>query len=157
VYFFGGATRKHGEGGAFFVAPAMTHDPRDWPTGSCRLIQSEIVDVSFGAGVKGKAAGWNWKTRVRRQPSRLRHRHRSRHAGPRARSFAGRFAPVRARRPPISTSRTVQCRLAHPLKSPSGRNTAGNIKIEAGEPDSYRDGGVLILDGPNVGLAAAAP
>ena len=162
AYFFGGATRKHGEGAGFFRRPGDDRTIRAiWPDGFLPVIQSEVIDLSLGAGIKGRTAGWSWDLSSVYGVNDLDYV-----TAQSINDSLGASSPKTFRDGSLRFSQsTTNLDLTNqfnvgfgaPLKVALGaEHRWEQYRIEAGEPDSYRDGGVLILDGPNAGVRGSS-
>jgi iron complex outermembrane recepter protein len=127
-----------------------------FPNGFLPLINTHIWDGSAAGGVRGKFRGWNWDLSnvfglntfqfMVRQSANV-----SLGAASPTSFDAGRlkFDQYTAN---LDLVRPFDVGLASPLNVAFGAEfRRDHYGIDAGEPDSYRDGGVKILDGPNAG------
>jgi iron complex outermembrane recepter protein len=157
AYAFGGAADRDGVSpDAFFRRPLDSRTVRAiHPDGFLPVIASSIVDVSAVAGVRGSLYGWRWDVSSGWGGSRVTYTvHTSNNvslgsASP-DRFNAGRVAVqqwssnvdvgrgLRVARIPVNVAIGAAFRL-------------DRFRIVAGEPDSWRDGGIPILDGPAAG------
>ncbi|HKN57712.1 MAG TPA: TonB-dependent receptor, partial [Gemmatimonadaceae bacterium] len=158
VYAFGGVGRRNGQGAGNWRIPANNNNVRAiYPNGFLPLINSKIGDYSGTVGVRGDVLGWGYDlsgvyghnrfdfditnsvnpTLGTASPTSF-------YSGSlKFGEATGNLDFVRAF--PVSM-------FAAPLNVAIGAEARrDNYGIIAGEPDSYRDGGVKVLDGPNTG------
>ncbi len=157
VYGFGGATRKHIESAGTWRRAGDDRTVRAlWPNGFLPVIQSEVYDASIGVGLKGKAGDWNWDLSTVFGGNDLRYSVAESAnvsmgaASPRS-FYAG---SLRFNQSTTNFDLTNQFNvgLKNPLKVAAGADFRWEeYRISPGTPDSYRDGGVRVLDGPNRG------
>jgi iron complex outermembrane receptor protein len=163
-YTFGGFTRKHGEGAGFFRRAGDDRTIRSiYPNGFLPVIQSQVDDVSLGGGVKGKMADWDWNLSTVFGDNTLRYETANSindtlgTASPTT-FYSGKliFSQDTTN---LDLSRSDNVGLRAPLKTALGAEYRWEMyKVVAGSPDSWRDGGVRILDGPNAGaIGGSAP
>ncbi|MDP9205087.1 MAG: TonB-dependent receptor, partial [Gemmatimonadota bacterium] len=158
IYAFGGISRREGQGAGNWRLPSNNNTVRSiFPNGFLPLINSTIGDYSGTLGLKGDVKGWTYDL------SGVYGRNRFDfditnsdnptlgNASP-TEFYSGslKFGEATAN---FDLVRAFSIgRLAAPLNVAIGvearRDSYGII---AGEPDSYRDGGVKVLDGPNAG------
>jgi iron complex outermembrane receptor protein len=158
VYAFGGLGRRNGQGAGNWRISANNNNVRViYPDGFLPLINSKIGDYSGTLGVKGDLLGWGYDLSGvyghnrfdfditnSLNPTLGAVSPTSFYSGSlKLGEAVGNLDFVRAF--PVGS-------LASPLNVAVGfearQDTYG---IVAGEPDSYRDGGVKVLDGPNAG------
>ncbi|MBI5770099.1 MAG: TonB-dependent receptor [Verrucomicrobia bacterium] len=160
-YAFGGYTKRDGKSAGFFRRAADDRTVRAiYPNGFLPKINSDITDKSIGAGLKGKAGGWNWDASTLWGGNEFEFT-----ITDTANVTLGAASPTRfyagllkfgewVNNLDLTNSFNVGWRA--PLKVALGAEyRKDNYQIKAGEPDSYRDGGVRILDGPNTGNLGA--
>ncbi len=158
VYAFGIGGRREGQGTGNWRLPNGDNTVRAiFPDGFLPEINSKINDYSGTVGVKGKAMGWNYDLSTVYGHNDFRFditntNNATMGAASPTEFFAGKlkFGEL-----------TANLDLVHPfdvsafsgplniaLGAEARRDSYG---IDAGEPDSYRDGGAKILDGPRAG------
>jgi iron complex outermembrane recepter protein len=164
AYAFGGFTRKHGEGAGFFRRAGDDRTIRAiWPNGFLPVIQSQVYDTSLGGGVKGKAADWNWDVSTAFGDNTLRYQ-----TAQSINDTLGASSPTSfydgklifsEDTTNLDLNRSFPIGLKNPLKvALGGEHRWEKYKVVAGAPNSYIDGGVRILDGPNAGtIGGSAP
>jgi iron complex outermembrane receptor protein len=165
VYVFGGISRKHTEGAGFFRRPGDDRTIRSiWPNGFLPVIQTEVIDRSLAGGVKGRVGGWNWDLSSNVGQNALDYVtaqsiNDSIGNNPIKTSFYDGQLKFTQWTTNFDLTNEVNIGLRSPLKVALGAEyRAEKYEIAAGEPDSYRDGGVRILDGPNAGtIGGSAP
>lgn len=164
VYGFGGIGRRHGVSAGFWRRPLDDRTVRSiYPDGFLPFIKSQIVDLSGSGGVKGEVSGWKWDLGTvygqnafdftidnsnnvslgPTSPTKF-------DAGQLA---AGQWTTTLDFFREIGTSMwTAPIRVAV-----GGEFRRDMYEISAGEPDSYRNGNVRVLDAngnPTTRLAA---
>jgi iron complex outermembrane recepter protein len=161
AYLFGGAAGREGRSpDAFFRRPMDPVTVRSiHPDGYLPEIGSTIGDVSATTGVRGTAAGWRWDVSSVWGRNRVGYTVRNSNnpslgdASPTefdagwiaARQWTGNADAARALR-----------MLSMPVNVAVGiEHRVDRYRIGAGEPDSWRDGEIRILDGPARGQRAA--
>lgn len=158
AYVFGGASRKHAEGAGFFRRPGDDRTIRSiWPNGFLPVIQSKVTDLSLGLGVKGRAGSWNWDFSTAMGSNQLKYvtaQSINDTLGAASKtSFEDGALKFSQSTTNLDLTNQANLGFASPLKIALGAEYRHeNYKITAGEPDSYRDAGQLILDGPNAGV-----
>jgi iron complex outermembrane recepter protein len=160
VYTFAGASDRNGVSpDAFFRRPL---DPRTvraiFPDGFLPRIASNIGDLSAFAGVRGSINGWRWDLSAGWGSNRVAyHVRNSNNPSLGAMSPTGFYAGKIAAQQWTSNadlSRDLSVGLV-PLTVAGGLEfRVERYQIHAGEPDSWRDGGVPVLDGPLAGQSA---
>jgi iron complex outermembrane receptor protein len=159
VYAFGGLSRREGQGAGNWRMPSNNNTvraPGFYPDGFLPLINSTIGDYSGTVGIKGEVRRWTYdlSTVYGRNrfdfditnsvnPTMGTASPKDFYSGSlKFGELTANFDVVRAftlgRFSPLNLAMGVEAR----------RDSYGII---AGEPDSYRDGGVKVLDGPNTG------
>ncbi|HKB56990.1 MAG TPA: TonB-dependent receptor [Lacunisphaera sp.] len=161
LYFFGGNSIRHANGAGFFRRAGDDRTVRAiWPDGFLPFIDTKVEDLSLGGGVKGKASNWNWDLSTNYGTNKLNYRTSNSAnvtlgaASPKA------FYDGQLKSDQWTTNLDLVTSLnagaATPLKFATGAEfRSEKYTIGAGEPDSYRNGGITILDGPNAGGLAA--
>lgn len=162
AYFFGGAMRRHGEGAGFFRRSADDRTVRAiYPDGFLPVIQSNITDLSFGGGLKGRlGGGWAMDLSTVIGSNALAYTIAETAnvtlgtASPRS-FYAGTLSNSQ-HTTNLDLTNEFNLGLYKALKvAVGGEFRHEHFGIRAGTPDSYRDGGVRILDGPNAGNQGA--
>lgn len=159
--FAGAADRDAAAYDAFFRRPL---DPRTvraiHPDGFLPEVVSDIGDLSAVAGARGRVGAWSWDLSSGWGGNRVAYSVlNSNNTSLGAESPTGfRAGSVAARQ---WTTNLDLSRMVHlgelPVSLSGGAELrVDRFRIEAGEPDSWRDGGVPILDGPLSGQPAAA-
>jgi iron complex outermembrane receptor protein len=160
VYAFGGISRRKGQGAGNWRMPSNNNTVRAiYPNGFLPMINSRINDLSGTLGLKGDAKGWSYDL--------------SGIYGRNTFDFdvSNSINPTLGVASPTDfyagtlkfgqATANLDFVRGFPIGSFSGPlNVAVGFEarrdsygITAGEPDSYRDGGVKVLDGPNVGAS----
>jgi iron complex outermembrane recepter protein len=158
VYAFGGISGRNGQGAGNWRMPSNPNNVRAiYPNGFLPMINSTIGDASGTLGIKGEGKGWTYDL------SGIYGRNKfdfdvSNSVNPTLGAasptnfYAGslKFGEATAN---LDLVRAFSVdRFAAPLNVAIGLEARhDSYGIIAGEPDSYRDGGVKVLDGPNVG------
>jgi iron complex outermembrane receptor protein len=162
VYAFGGTSHREGEAAGNWRQPLNNNNVRSiFPNGFLPFINSTINDYAGTLGVKGKLSGWKYDL--------------SGTYGHNAFDFLitntvnptlGNASPTEFDAGGLAFGQAVAnldlvhelpvSAFAAPLNVAVGAEfRRDNFSMEAGEPDSYRDGGVKVLDGPNTGAQPA--
>ena len=161
VYAFGGVTKREGMAAGFFRRANDNRTVRALhPDGFLPEIGSDILDFSGAAGVRGKLSAWRWDlSSVYGGNSFAFSVHNSNNV------TLGTTSPTQFDAGTLSFaqwttnldfSRPIDLGLRNPVNIGIGAEfRLDNYQIEAGEPDSYRDGGQDVLDGPSAGAQGA--
>jgi len=151
LYAFGGVSRREGEAAGFFRRPNDDRTVRSiHPDGFLPLIGSTIWDGSATAGVKGTVAGWRWdfSTGYGRNSFRF-------DVSNSNNASMGNASPTEFYAGTLKFAQsTTNLDLFRELAAASLPVRVGvgaefrydQYQIEEGDPDSYRDGGVRVLD-----------
>lgn len=152
LYAFGGASRRDGEAAGFFRRPRDDRTVRSiHPNGFLPLITTDISDASGAVGARGNARGfqWNLSTLFGRSSFGFNVERSNNvslgdasptefHAGT---LVFGQWTTN------LDLFREVRPWTLAPLRLAVGAEfRRDNFQIQAGDPDSYRDGGVRIID-----------
>lgn len=157
IYAFGGVSGRKGQGAGNWRMPNNNNTVRSiYPNGFLPMINSTIGDFSGTLGVKGALRGWSYDL------SGIYGRNKfdfdvSNSVNPTLGAasptdfYAGslKFGEATANLDfvrPFTLGRFAPLNVA--IGFEARRDSYG---ITAGEPDSYRDGGIKVLDGPNLG------
>lgn len=160
LYGFGGISSREGLAAGFFRRSLDDRSVRDiYGNGFLPLIGSDIFDGSGALGVKGKVRGWAWDLSGLYGTNSFEFSvdsslNTSMGTGSPRSFYAGaqRFNQMTAN---LDLVRAFD-RLRIPVSFAFGFEARrDNYKLERGDPDSYREGTVRILDGPNAGQPAA--
>jgi iron complex outermembrane receptor protein len=161
LYFFGGASIRHANGAGFYRRAGQDNTVRSiTPDGFLPFIDTKVEDLSGGFGVKGKSPTWTYDLSTTYGTNALDYR-TSNSVNVSIGSASGRafydgqlsFGQWTTN---LDATTSFNAGLATPLKFATGAEfRSEKYTIKAGEPDSYRNGGVTILDGPNTGGLAA--
>jgi iron complex outermembrane receptor protein len=160
-YFFGGASIKHSEGAGFFRRSGDDRTVRAiWPNGFLPVIQAKVVDYSFGSGLKGRAGDWNWDLSTVYGSNTLNYvtaQSENATLGTLNKtSFNDGKLTFNQWTNNLELTNEFNTALKSPLKVALGAELRWEqYEVAAGEPDSYRDGGIRVLDGPSAGILAA--
>ena len=158
IYAFGGISHRNGQGAGNWRLPSNNNTVRDsafYPDGFLPMINSTIGDYSGTAGVRGDVRGWTYDLSTvyghnlfdfdisqSVNPTMGLASPKDFYAGSlKFGEWTSNFDLVRTfpiGAAPLNVGIGVEAR----------RDSYGVVE---GEPDSYRDGGVKVLDGPNVG------
>jgi len=161
VYSFAGIGRRDGDAAGFWRRPQDDRTVRAiYPNGFLPLITSTIWDMSGTLGVKGDVGQWKYDvSSVAGRNTFAFDITNSANvtlgaASPRD-FYAGTLGFTQSTTN-VDFSRELGIGLRKPLQLATGAELRyERYDIAAGDPDSYRDGGVRILDGPNVGRQGA--
>jgi iron complex outermembrane recepter protein len=156
-YAFGGYNKRDVTSYGFFRRAGQDTNVRAiYPDGYLPTFINEATDASFGGGFKGKAAGWNYDASLVWGKNDFDFNLRntvnvSLGAASPTRFYAGSLG-LEQWSGNLDLDRNYDVGLTNPLKVALGGEWRDeNYTIDAGEPDSYRDGGVRIIDGPAAG------
>ncbi|MFL5617284.1 MAG: TonB-dependent receptor domain-containing protein [Gemmatimonadaceae bacterium] len=160
AYAFGGVNRRDGSGRSLFRRANETRTVRALhPDGFLPELGSDVLDVSGVAGARGTLRGWRWDASSGVGRNSVRSTvHNSNNvsfgnASP-TDFHAGRlvFSQWTTN---VDVSRALNVGLATPVNVGLGAELRReDYEIGAGEPASYEDGGVRIIDGPSAGQMA---
>jgi iron complex outermembrane receptor protein len=161
VYFFGGGTIRSGESAGFFRRALDDRTVRAiYPNGFLPMIGTKISDFSGVVGLRGDQYGWRWDLSAD-YGRNLFHFDVFNSAN----VTLGTASPTEfyagsLKNDQFTTNldlaKSFQVGLSSPLNvAVGGEFRREGYHITEGEPDSYRDGGVPILDGPNAGTQGA--
>ncbi|CAN5326875.1 TonB-dependent receptor [soil metagenome] len=160
VYAFGGAADRNGvTPDAFFRRPLEPRTVRAiHPDGFLPVTLSRTGDLSALGGVRGSVRGWRWDVSSGWGGNRVAyHVHNSNNVSLGAASptnfYIGRIA-AQQWTSNADVSRDVNVGSIPLTLSGGAEYRVERYQIRAGEPDSWRDGGVRILDGPAAGQLA---
>jgi iron complex outermembrane receptor protein len=161
VYAFGGGTVRSGESAGFFRRPLDDRTVRAiYPDGFLPIIGTKISDFSGVAGLRGDRAGWRWDVSANYGRNLFHFDVRNSANVTLGAASPTEFYAGTLIQDQLSANLDLAKSYAIGLASPLNVAVGGEFRrdgyhITAGEPDSYRDGGVLILDGPNAGTQGA--
>ena len=157
VYAFSGLTFRRGEAAGFFRRALDDRTVRAiYPNGFLPIINAHIWDGSAAAGVRGEKAGWYWDFsgvygRNTFDFTIKNSANVSLGAASPTTFNAGRLGFDQLTMN-LDLVKPFEVGLYSPLSVAVGAEARRDgYTITRGEPDSYRDGGVDILDGPNAG------
>jgi iron complex outermembrane recepter protein len=154
LYAFGGATQREGLAAGFFRRANDVRTVRAiHPDGFLPEIGTDITDFSGAVGARGTKGGWRWDvSSVYGGNAFAFSVHNSNNvtlgtASPT--DFEAGTLKFQQWTNNLDLSRELNVGLPRPVNVGLGVEfRLDRYQIEAGEPDSYRDGGVRILDGP---------
>jgi iron complex outermembrane recepter protein len=158
VYASGGVSHRDGESAGNWRRPNDNNTVRSiFPNGFLPLINSTIKDYSGTVGIKGPVSGWNYDL-----SGTYGHNGFDFLITNTVNSTLGNSSPTEFQAGGLKFGEAVAnldlvrgfpvASFATPLNVAIGAEARrDSYGIVAGEPDSYRDGGVKVLDGPNTG------
>ena len=160
-YFFGGASRRHANGAGFFRRAGDDRTIRSiWRDGYLPFIDTAVEDRSGGVGLKGKESDWNWDLSTTAGLNTLDYRTSNSinvtlgNASP-TKFYDGQLKFFQWTSN-LDLTTSFRTGMPTPLKfATGGEFRKEKYTISAGEPNSYINGGITILDGPNAGGLAA--
>jgi iron complex outermembrane receptor protein len=161
VYGFAGWSRRTGNAAGFFRRANDNRTVRAiYPNGFLPFIFSTIYDGSAVGGLRGEMAGWSWDLSAGYGRNSFRFDVKnsanvSLGASSPTEFYAGTlvFGQLTTN---LDIVRGFNIGLASPLNVAVGAEFRDDhYQIKDGEPDSYRNGGVNVLDGPNAGSLPA--
>jgi iron complex outermembrane receptor protein len=154
VYFFGGGTIRSGESAGFWRRALDDRTVRAiYPNGFLPIIGTKISDFSGVAGIRGDRAGWRWDVSADYGRNLFHFDVRNSAnvtlgAASPTEFYAGTLIADQLTAN-LDVAKSFVVGLASPLNvAVGGEFRRDGYHINEGEPDSYRDGGVRILDGP---------
>lgn len=155
-YTFGGYNSREGQAAGFFRRPGDNRTVRAiYPNGFLPLINSDITDFSIGGGLKGKGSSVDWDFSSVYGSNEFgftisNSANVTLGAASKTTFDAGELGFSQwTNNLDFTTSWDVG---GQPVKAAYGVEFRWEgYEIIAGEPDSYRDGGVRIIDGPSAG------
>lgn len=157
VYAFGGWDQSDATSNASFRRPAQPENVRAiYPDGFLPYVDTASENLSASAGARGEAAGWAWDLSSTWGRNTLEYRTRNTLNATLGAASPTSFYNGRLEASQWTTNldltRAVDLGLAAPVEVAGGLEyRRDGYAIGAGEPDSYRNGGVLVLDGPSAG------
>jgi iron complex outermembrane recepter protein len=163
LYSFGGASRRRGASAGMWRRPNDDRTVRSlYPNGFLPFIKSGIDDGSLAVGIKGDASGWTWDLGTVAGGNTFDFgidNSANVSIGPSSKtSFNAGSLGFRQSTTTLDLFREVKAPWRGPLRVALGAEfRADQYKITAGDSDSYRDGGVHVLDAsgqPTTRLAA---
>jgi iron complex outermembrane receptor protein len=161
LYFFGGFSAKHANGAGFARRAGDDRTIRSiYPNGFLPYIQTEVFDASWAGGAKGKSGNFDWDLSSVYGYNTLDYR-----TAESANVTLGNASPTsfydgqlkfKQWTNNFDVTTQAQLGLPTPLKIAGGLEyRQEDYSIAAGEPDSYRNGGVAIIGGPSNGNLGA--
>jgi iron complex outermembrane receptor protein len=161
LYSTVGWSRRGGNAPGFFRRANDNRTVRAiYPDGFLPFIHSTIYDGSAVAGLRGDVSGWGWDLSAGYGRNSFKFDIKntanvSLGAQSPTEFYAGTLV-FRQITTNLDLVKGFNIGLASPLNvAIGGEFRSDGYQIKEGEPDSYRDGGVLILDGPNAGQLPA--
>ncbi len=159
IYAFGGYGERHGEAAGFWRRSVDDRTVRAIaPDGFLPLIASDITDISGTVGIKGDVKTWKYDLSTVYGGNRfgfaVKNSLNTSMGAQSPTSFDAGALGFRQFTTNLDLNREYNP--GRPVRLGIGaefRNDA--FEITAGEPNSYKDGGVKILDGPNAGKQPA--
>jgi iron complex outermembrane recepter protein len=161
AYVFGGVTQRDGRAAGFFRRANDARTVRQiHPTGFLPWIASDILDYSGAGGVRGEAAGWRWDLSSVYGGNAFGFRVENSNNVSLGNASPTEFDAGRLRFSQwtnnLDLARELQLGFGAPVNVGVGAEfRLDSYGIRAGEENSYRDGGVRILDGPSAGQQPA--
>lgn len=160
-YAYGGYTNRLVDTPFVWRRPMDDNNLRDiYPNGFEPVYQARVTDINVVGGVKGKVLGWDWDLSESWGFNNI-----ANYANNSANISLGDLSPTNfysgAQKTEQATTnldvrRELNVGLAAPLQVALGTEVRfESLDITAGEPASYENGGVKILDGPHAGGLAA--
>lgn len=161
LYFFGGFSNRHANGAGFFRRSGDDRTIRAiYPDGFLPYIQTEVMDASWAGGAQGKAGSFDWDLSSAYGYNTLDYTTANSanvtlgNSSPK--SFYDGQLKFKQWTNNFDVTSQANLGLPTPLKIAGGLEfRQEDYSIAAGEPDSYRDGGVRIIGGPSNGNLGA--
>ncbi|MDI1320941.1 MAG: TonB-dependent receptor [bacterium] len=161
LYFFGGNSIRHANGAGFYRRAGQDNNVRAiYGDGFLPFIDTKVNDLSGGIGIKAQTGEWNYDLSTNYGTNALDYR-TSNSVNVSLGAASGKAfydGQLKFNQWTTNLDLTTHFRtaLATPLKFATGAEyRTEKYTIKAGDPDSYRNGGITILDGPNAGGLAA--
>jgi iron complex outermembrane receptor protein len=161
LYAFGGYTQRDGTAAGFFRRAGDDRTVRSiWPNGFLPLINTDIVDFSLAGGVRTQVADWDVDLSTNYGRNTLEYTITNSNnvtlgAASPTRFFAGKLGFDQSTSN-LDLTNQFDVGLTNPLNVAFGAEYRWEeYRIGAGEPDSYRDGGVRVIGGPAAGAQGA--
>lgn len=157
VYGFGGYTQRDGKSAGFFRRAGDDRTVRAlWPDGFLPLINTDISDGSIGVGLKTTDLGWDIDLSTVYGQNQLKYTITDTNNVTLGTASPTRFNAGRLEFAQWTTNLDLTRRYDFGWNAPLNVAIGGEYRWEdytigAGEPDSYRDADVRIIDGPNAG------
>lgn len=161
LYAFGGVGVRRGQAWGFFRRPNDDRTVRALhPDGFLPMIQSNIVDVASVVGVRSSWRGWSWDLSGNYGRNSFKFRVENSNNVTLGASSPTEFDAGKLgfdqQSLNFDAAKGFDIGAATPLNVAFGAEfRRDHYSITPGEPDSYRNGGVAILDGPNAGNQGA--
>jgi iron complex outermembrane receptor protein len=160
LYGFGGLGRSEAVSNASFRRPADNNNVRAiYPNGFLPFVDTDSNNLSIGLGLRGKAGTWDWDLSQEVGTNALKYfTHNTLNASLGVASptsfYNGRLDFTQAVTN-LDFKTSFDAGLPASVKVATGAEfRADRYRIGAGAPDSYRSGGVAVLDGPSAGAVA---
>jgi len=160
LYAFGGAGVSEAVSNASFRRPADNNNVRAlYPDGFLPFVATDSTNASLGAGLRGKASAWDWDFSQEIGTNKLKYftqntLNASLGTASPTRFFNGQLQFTQAVTN-LDAKTSFDLGLPAPVKVATGAEfRADYYEIGAGQPDSYRSGGVAVLSGPATGAVA---
>ena len=163
LYGFGGFGHRRGASAGMWRRPNDDRTVRAiYPNGFLPFIKSDIDDVSGSLGVKGTIGAWRWDlgtTYGRNAFDFTIDNSANVSLGPTSKtSFDAGTLSFAQSTTTLDVQRSIQLPWRRSLNvALGGEYRADRYEISAGEPDSYRDGGVKVLDANGQPTSRLAP
>lgn len=157
LYAFGGWDNSDASSNASFRRPAQPENVRAlYPNGFLPFVDTLSVNTSASLGLRGEAGGWGWDVSTTWGRNELEYRTRNTLNATLGNASPTSFYNGRLEASQWTTNldlrRSFEVGLYDPISFAAGAEVRNDTyRIGAGEPDSYRDGGVRVLDGPSTG------
>jgi iron complex outermembrane receptor protein len=159
-YAFGGYGVSDAYSNASFRRPADNNNVRAiYANGFLPYVATESTNASLVAGLRGKAGNWDWDLSQELGGNKLEFSTENT-----LNATYGAASPTRFYNGEIEFGQAVtnldfktaaDIGLAHPLKIATGAEYRfDRYEVSPGQPESYTDGGIRILDGPAAGSVA---
>ncbi len=159
IYAFGGFGTRRGEAAGFYRRALDDRTVRAIaPNGFLPLISSDITDISGSVGIKGDAKGWKYDLSTVYGGNSfgftVKNSLNASMGAASPREFDAGMLGFRQLTTNLDLNREYNP--GRPVRVGLGAEFRNDTyEITAGEPNSYKDGGVKILDGPNAGRQPA--
>jgi iron complex outermembrane receptor protein len=159
IYAFGGIGKRRGEAAGFWRRSLDDRTVRAvWPDGFLPLIASDITDLSGAVGIKGDVKAWKYDLSTTYGGNSFGFTIKNSENASMGTSTPTQFdaGKLGFRQSTTNLDLNREFNPGRPVRVGVGAEFRNDTyEITAGEPNSYKDGGVKILDGPNAGKQPA--
>jgi iron complex outermembrane receptor protein len=159
-YAFGGYGLSNAYSNASFRRPADNNNVRAlYSNGFLPFVATESTNASLAAGLRGKAGNWDWDLSQEFGGNALKfsteNTLNATYGATSPKGFYNGRVDFAQAVTNLDLKTTADIGLALPLKIATGAEYRfDRYRVSPGQPESYTDGGIRILDGPSAGTVA---